>query len=120
MQADAIVGHHNLVMVFVTLQASNRDDAALAAGEGILESIGEQFVDEETDRHRDVDGSGSLVDLEVESNSADSVGVHDGRCDLTDVVSQVECEMGKHACQDRFSGRLRIRRSRVGGPLDWA
>ena len=65
-QADAIVGHHNLVMVFVTLQASNRNDAALAAGEGILECIGEQFVDEETDRHRDVDGSGSVVDLEVE------------------------------------------------------
>ena len=89
-QTDAIVGHHNLVMVFVTLQALNRDDAALAAGEGILECIGEQFVDEGTDRHRDVDRSGSVVDLEVESNSAQPVSVHDARCDLTDVVSEID------------------------------
>src|SRR3954453_14332198 len=44
-QADAVVGPHDPVAVFALTQASNGDDAGLLPAEGVLECIGQEFVD---------------------------------------------------------------------------
>jgi hypothetical protein len=54
-QTDAVVGHDNLVMVFVLVQASNGNGATLPLAEGMFEGVGQQFIDEQADRHGDVD-----------------------------------------------------------------
>jgi hypothetical protein len=51
----AVVGHDNSVVVFLLVQASHDDGATPPLPEGIFEGVGQQFVDEQADRHSDID-----------------------------------------------------------------
>ena len=74
-------------MVHETVQA---DRAAVAVLESVLQRVGQQFIDNEARRHRDVDRDWPGVDLEVQMDAFDRVRPHHRRGDLAEIHPQID------------------------------
>lgn len=65
-----------------------------ASTEGVFEGVGEKFIDDESDRKRRVHGRGSMIHFLVQANSVRGAGVHDGGCNLAQIMSEIDFVRG--------------------------
>src|SRR5688572_23410663 len=89
-QTHTVVCNDHLIAVLTFAQALNRDDATATASEGILERVGHQLIYDKTDGQCDIDGNWSMIHFQIKPDSIGGVGVHDGGCDLTQVMSKID------------------------------
>jgi hypothetical protein len=59
-------------------------------GEGVLETVGDQFVDDQTTGHGEVDAQGDVLDLDGEADGAGGAGIGS-----EEVAGQVADVVGK-------------------------
>ena len=88
-KANSVVRNDDAIVALVLVKASNYERAASSTIECVLERIGQQFIDDKTNWHRDIDRRRGIIDFDVESNSLDSIGVHNGRGDLAEIMTKI-------------------------------
>ena len=76
-QTDSIICDDDPAAFVILLQAFEGDHASSAPVEGVLESIGHEFIDQKTNGHSDVERCRCDIDFEIEPNSFDPVSCHD-------------------------------------------
>ena len=86
-QSHTVVCDHNRIIDFGLAQASKSNGARSPAVVGVFEGVRQQLVDDESRRHCNVDRNRRVIHFEVEADSIDRIGVHDGRSDLTEIMS---------------------------------
>jgi hypothetical protein len=92
-QSCSVVGDDDAIVVLIPA-TFDRDDPAAATTEGIFKRVCEEFIYDKSHGQRGVNGNGSMVHSLIESNSVDRMGVHDGCCDLAEVVTEIDLVTG--------------------------
>jgi len=88
-QTDAVIGDDDLASCRID-QAAQGDRAAVPAGEGVFQRIGQQFVDDEPGRHGNLGRYGKGVEVQVQADALVLMRPHDGRCDAVQIRAHVD------------------------------
>jgi hypothetical protein len=71
-ETDSVVGHDDMIIVLPFVQALDGKCAGSPTVESIFERVGQDFVDEQPHRHRDIHGDRRVTDFEIESDKLHS------------------------------------------------
>ena len=66
-ESNSIVRNDDAIVVFILVQASNDERTISTTIERVLERVGKQLIDDETNWHRNIDRCRGVIDFEVES-----------------------------------------------------
>ena len=98
-KAVAIIAHRDAAARLAD-KAVQLDGAALAASEGVLEGVGQQFVDHQPGGHGDIDRDRPGIDLEIEPDALHGVRLHHRCGDLAEIGAEID-RIGRPVVRER-------------------